>query len=125
MDEAFVALSPLADGVQLTPENLPSLSLASLIEAYGSERVRHHHTFAYDAPKGAIYRRAGSMVRTLDRWSVHPPCAREALFYERWFQLACEAPWSTELMYPGEWLDTSRELERAMDARIPLAVDAT
>lgn len=125
MDEAFVALSPLAGGVQLTPGNLPSPSLASLIEAYGSERVRHHHTFAYDAPKRAIYSRDGSMVRTLDRWSVHPPLAREELFYDRWFQLACEASWSTELMYPGEWLGTGRELERAMSARMPLAVDVS
>lgn len=125
MEEAFDALSPLADGVQLTPGNTPSPSIRERVEQLGPDRVRHHHTFAYDAPKRAIYSRDGAMLRTLDRWSVHPPLAREGLFYDRWFQLACEAPWSTELMYPGEWLGTGRELVRAMDARMPLAVDVS
>lgn len=125
MDEAFSELSPLADGVQLTPGNAPSSSIHALIEAYGPARVRHHHTFAYDASKRPIYTRDGSMQRTLDRWSVHPPLAREGVFYDRWFSLACAAPWATEAMYPGEWLGTGAELLRAMRARMPLAIDVS
>jgi sugar phosphate isomerase/epimerase len=125
MDDAFDALSSMADGVQLTPGNAPSATARETIARYGVERVRHHHTFAYDALKRPIYTRDGSMQRTLDRWSVHPPLAREHLHYDRWFSLACEASWATEVMYPGEWLGTGAELERAMSARMPLAVDVS
>ena len=128
MREAFVTLSALADGVQLTPGNRPTdeqgpCDLAALVQAFGPERVRHHHSFAYDAARRPIYGPSGAMLRALDRWSVHPPTARECVEDERWFAEACAAEWSTEVMYPGEWLGTGAELTRAMDARMPLAID--
>jgi hypothetical protein len=125
MREALDALAPLADGLQLTPGNTPTDAFSDDVARYGLSRVRHHHTFAYDSIKRAIYQRDGSMIRTLDPWSVHPPVAREGLPYEPWFTRACEAPWATEVMYPGEWLGTGDEVSRAMDRRMPLAVDVS
>lgn len=128
MREAFATLSPLADGVQLTPGNRPAdeqgpCALRAMVAAYGVERVRHHHTFAYELARSPIYGPSGAMLRTMERWSAHPPTAREGVDYERWFAHASQAEWSTEAMYPGEWLGTGAELTRAMDARMPLAID--
>jgi len=123
LDEAIEALCPLADGVQLAPGNLPSARARELVDSLGAARTRHHHTFDSHAPKRAIYARDGSMLRTHERWSVHPPLPREEIDHELWFALACAAPWATEVMYPGERLGTGAEILRAMRARMPLAVD--
>lgn len=123
LDEAIEALAPLADGVQLAPGNPPSQRSRELVAALGDDRTRHHHTFDPRSLKRAIYASDGAMLHTHERWSVHPPLPREAIDYELWFARACAAPWATEVMYPGEWLGTGAELARAMDARMPLAID--
>lgn len=123
LDEVIDALAPLADGLQLAPGNAPSDRARELVGALGAARTRHHHTFDAHTIKRAIYASDGGMLRTHERWSVHPPLPRERIDYELWFAHACEAPWATEVMYPGEWLGTGDELSRAMDARMPLAID--
>ncbi len=125
MEQAFDALVALGpDGVQLTPGNLPTSHFADKVRDSGLP-VRFHHGFDFCVPKRRVYEFDGSAPQRFECWSVHPPLARESLIYEHWFVRATEASYATEAMYPGEWLGTGVELDRAMDASMRLAVDVS
>jgi hypothetical protein len=118
MRAAFDELLPLADGVQLTPGNVPTPGFAE--RAAGS---LVHHGFAFDRRRTAVW---GARAKPLvTKRSVHAPEASEASFAE--LQAAVDEIRAAELvletMYPGFSLGSGDELAWAMAARLPLAVD--
>lgn len=123
MQQAFdslVLLNP--DGIQLTPGNHPTSEFAAYVKKSGIP-VRTHHSFAFDAVKRDFYRFDGSTQARTEPWSVHPPLRQTNIEHEHWFAHTSTATHATEVMYPGHWLGTGAELERAMDAGFRLAVD--
>lgn len=126
MQQAFAALVRLGcDGIQLTPGNHPTPDFAHHVR-HSTMAVRYHHSFAFDRLKEPVYRFDGMAHQRYHQdepWSVHPPMPRENIAYELWFAHAVAAGYTTEVMYPGQWLGTGAEVQRAMNERMPLAVD--
>ncbi|MEO8699125.1 MAG: hypothetical protein ABI867_03745 [Kofleriaceae bacterium] len=114
MARAFDELAAFGVGIQLTPGNLPTVGFADHV-ARSQVTTRRHHGFSFDARKQAVWSAAGTCLVASE--SVHPPQDGEC------------AVWSTaaqpilEVMYPGYALGTGDAVERAMAARVPLAVD--
>jgi sugar phosphate isomerase/epimerase len=120
MMRAFDDLARLGAGIQLTPGNLPTAGFREHVAASGVT-TRCHHGFAYDARRTATWSSEGACVVASE--SVHPPehgeCAGDWL---AWYERATCRP-ILEVMYPGHALGTGDEVERAMAAELPLAVD--
>jgi hypothetical protein len=131
MREAFRALRPLADGVQLTPGNHPTKDFA--LEAQNAP-TRRHHGFAFGARKQEVWDDATGEC-LVDSESVHPPradrpsAAHFASFLEqRLAKRSAELRWSApilETMYPGWLLGDGEALEAAMRRGLPLALDVS
>jgi hypothetical protein len=120
MRAAFDELLPLADGVQLTPGNVPTPEFAAHI---ASAQTLVHHGFAFDARRTRVW--GPSATPLVARRSVHAPETVEASFGE--LQRAIDAVRAAELvletMYPGFALGSAGELAWAMAEQLPLAVD--
>lgn len=117
---AFEALASLApDGIQLTPGNLPTEGLAAAVARSGLP-TRTHQGFDPAARRGPVWDGPRCVA---DSDSVHaPPLAVEGF----WERLGRERPSpALEVMYPGHHLGCGRDVLRAMDARLPLAVDVS
>jgi sugar phosphate isomerase/epimerase len=131
MRDAFRALRPLADGVQLTPGNHPTKDFA--LEARQAP-TRRHHGFDYGARKREVWDDATGEC-LVDAESVHPPradraaAARFASFLERCLsRRSAELRWSApilETMYPGWLLGDGEALDAAMRHGLPLALDVS
>ncbi len=122
MRAAFDELAPLADGIQLTPGNLPTPGFAAYA---ASAHTLVHHGFAFDARRTAVWGPGAAPL--VARRSVHAPEISEASFGE--LQRAIGAIRSAELvletMYPGFALGCDAELAWAMAEQLPLAVDVS
>jgi hypothetical protein len=113
---AFDELVTLGAGIQLTPGNLPTAEFRAHVEA-SRVAIRRHHGFAWDARRAPVWAADGTCL--VDAESVHPPAAGEV---ERW--VAAGSP-ILEVMYPGFALGTGDEVEAALTAGLPLAVDVS
>lgn len=120
MQAAFDALAVLADGVQLTPGNVPTPDFALHVARSGVP-IRTHQGFCWYQRRRAVWDDAGRCVS--GSMSVHPP--RTGLdWLER---MAREhAIWPLlEVMYPGWMLGDGAQVERAMELGVRLAVDVS
>ena len=123
MRAAFAELRPLADGVQLTPGNLPTPSFADETRA-SAVTLRTHHGFSFTQRAREVWRADGSCAATSD--SVHPPRAEHAAapgFLARLPSLPPEIV--LETMYPGYCLGDDASLLAAMALGRALAVDVS
>ncbi len=121
MRQAFDALAPLADGVQLTPGNHPTLGFAEHAARFA---VRTHHGFAYERRVQPVW--SETVECLVGSTSVHPPSSARIDFAA--FAAAVDAGARVpvlETMYPGHLLGSEAELSWAMDRRLSLAVDVS
>lgn len=109
------------DGIQLTPGNLPSPGFEATVRE-SAIPFRLHHGFAWDRYRRPVWDEAHSPIAIERDRSVHGPHGDEAAF-DAWLDLVVERDLLLETMYPGYLLGTGEQLERAMDARLRLAVD--
>jgi sugar phosphate isomerase/epimerase len=108
-------------GIQLTPGCAPTGGFREWIDAQALA-TRTHHGFCWHALRRAVWDEAGNLCTADD--SVHPPRSDTAAAKSFW-DTAPSAPTLFETMYPGYVLGNGAELERAMDARLGLAIDVS
>jgi hypothetical protein len=122
MRDAFRALRPLADGVQLTPGNHPTKDFA--LEARETP-TRRHHGFDFGARKREVWDNATGAC-LVDAESVHPPRADSpaAALFDSFLERRSAAP-IFETMYPGWLLGDGGALDAAMRRGLPLALDVS
>src|SRR5258706_789901 len=118
MASAFDELAALGCGIQLTPGNLWTPGFAERVSSSGVT-TRRHHGFAFDARRTDTWIDGACVVASE---SVHPPRTGEPWW--DWYDGAATRP-IVEVMYPGYELGAGDEVERAMDAQLPLAVDVS
>lgn len=116
MAAAFDELAVLGVGIQLTPGNHPTPGFRTHVAGSGVA-TRRHHGFAFDARRSDTWREGACVT---DAESVHPPKAGAP--WRAWYEAQAARP-IVEVMYPGFELGTGGEVEDAMNARLPLAVD--
>ena len=116
MAAAFDELAALGTGIQLTPGNHPTPGFQAHVAASGVA-VRRHHGFSFDARRRDTWRDGACVT---DAESVHPPEAGGP--WRAWYESQPARP-VLEIMYPGFELGTGPEIEDAMTAGLPLAVD--
>jgi hypothetical protein len=122
MRDAFRALRPLADGVQLTPGNHPTKDFA--LEARQAP-TRRHHGFDFGARKREVWDDATGEC-LVDAESVHPPSAdRPAAAHFEAFLARRPSALILETMYPGWLLGDGDALDAAMRRGLPLALDVS
>lgn len=120
MQAAFDTLAALADGVQLTPGNVPTPDFALHVARSGVP-IRTHQGFCWQQRRRPVWDDAGRCVS--GSMSVHPPqtgpdwLTRMAAEHPRWPLI--------EVMYPGWLLGNGAQIERAMDLGVRLAVDVS
>lgn len=107
--------------VQLTPGCAPSADLADVL-ARRRPRIRTHHGFTPHAMRRPVWGPDGALL-TADH-SVHPPRLGHPAA-EGWADEIERSDVTVEVMYPGYHLGTGREIEMAMERRLPLAVDVS
>jgi hypothetical protein len=123
MQAAFDELRPLADGVQLTPGNVPTADFRQHVGA-AATAVRRHHGFAFAARRREVWAADGSCRVTAE--SVHPPTSDHAAARDFLARLAAlPASVVLETMYPGYCLGDDASLGQAMALGRPLAVDVS
>jgi hypothetical protein len=123
MQAAFDELRRLADGVQLTPGNVPSADFRGHVQA-GATPVRTHHGFSFVARRREVWSDDGACRVAAE--SVHPPTSDHAAareFLARLPQLPARVV--LETMYPGYCLGDDASLAQAMALQRPLAVDVS
>jgi hypothetical protein len=121
MAHAFDDLARLGTAIQLTPGNLPTPGFDDHVAASGVV-TRRHHGFAFEARTTDAWSADGACL--VDAESVHPPRTAAGDAWRAWYDRA-PAPPVLEVMYPGYALGTGDEVERALDAGLPLAVDVS
>ena len=121
MTRAFDELAALGVAIQLTPGNLPTPGFREHV-ARSDVVTRRHHGFAWDTRRQETWGTDGTCL--VDSESVHPPEDGQASEWIAWYENATQRP-ILEVMYPGYALGNGRAVERAMDARWPLAVDVS
>ena len=150
-DDALDALLPhiderLADGVQLTPGNLPSPGFRARVDGLVQRGVivRYHHGFSWTHYRRPVYDPTGWALEIGPDHSIHPPRneapgrglrrARQHggstttspapnVTWLDWLPIAVEQDLLVETMYPGYLLGSAAELNDAMDAGLRLCVD--
>ena len=119
MQTAFDTLAPLADGIQLTPGNVPTPGFALHVARSGVP-IRTHHGFAWTTRLRPVWPDDGACLTAA--MSVHPPEGDTSIWEER--MATDHALWPlVEVMYPGEALGDDAAVTRAMDLGVRLAVD--
>jgi hypothetical protein len=116
MAAAFDELAALGAGIQLTPGNHPTPGFQAHVAASGVA-VRRHHGFTFDARRRDAWQDGACVT---DAESVHPP--EVGAPWRAWYERQATPP-ILEIMYPGCELGTGGEIEDAMAAALPLAVD--
>jgi len=116
MAAAFDELVALGVGIQLTPGNHPTPGFRAHVAASGVA-TRRHHGFSFDARRTDTWRDGACVT---DAESVHPPEAGAP--WRAWYEAQAARP-ILEIMYPGFELGTGDEVEAAMAAALPIAVD--
>jgi hypothetical protein len=126
MRAAFDELRPLADGVQLTPGNVPTAGFAAHVAACAAAgtAVRAHHGFAFAERKREVWAADGQCRVAAE--SVHPPTSDHAAalhFLEQLERLPANVV--LETLYPGYCLGDDDGIARAIDLQRRLAVDVS
>ncbi len=128
MQAAFEDLSTLApDGIQLTPGCAPTLGFSEFIRQQPLP-LRTHHGFCYQALRQPVWSRGGDLLSQAD--SIHPPRLKdlnhgaEQRFWYQMTHLGERAP-ILETMYSGYILGSGPEILRAMEMKLPLAIDVS
>jgi hypothetical protein len=126
MRTAFDELRPLADGVQLTPGNVPTAGFRAHVAARAAAgtKVRAHHGFSFEARKREVWAADGQCRVAVE--SVHPPTSDHPAalhFLERLEELPASVV--LETMYPGYCLGDDDSIARAIDLQRRLAVDVS
>lgn len=122
MHEAFDALAELeADGLQLTPGNLPQPGFEQHV-ARSSLPWTGHHSFDFSRLRRAVYDEFGHAEVLPSDWSIHPP-PLSVIGFDAWLEHALERDQLCEAMYPGHHLGGGPELEAAMQGGLRLALD--
>lgn len=110
------------DGLQLTPGCAPDAGLSTTLADRGVHALTHHG-YSTTALRRRVWAEDGTLVAHAD--SIHPPMSENS----EWFWHAAEhAPESLpviEVMYGRYALGTGRDIRRAMDAGLKLAVDVS
>jgi hypothetical protein len=125
MQAAFDELRGLADGVQLTPGNVPSANFRGHVQAAATvTAVRAHHGFSFVARRREVWDDDGNCRVTAE--SVHPPTSDHPAARHFLAQLAqLPARVVLETMYPGYCLGDDAGVHEAMALQRPLAVDVS
>lgn len=121
MAGAFDELARLGAAIQLTPGNLPTPGFEAHVAASGVP-TRRHHGFAFERRRADVWAADGACLVASE--TVHPPADGEAAGWRAWYEAAPRPP-VLEVMYPGHALGSGDEVEAAMDAGLPLAVDVS
>jgi hypothetical protein len=111
-------------GLQLTPGNAPTRNFLGWIERQGITH-RTHHGFCTSAMRRRVWSAEADCL--VPHHSVHPPETKHGLddLWKRRAERGDYAGILMETMYPGYPLGDGDDLEWAMDAEIPLAVDVS
>jgi len=123
MEAAAAELLTLgADGLQLTPGNVPTPSFQQWLTGQDIP-TRSHHGFSWQAMRRPVWTEAADCLSIAD--SLHPP-RQSAPAAIHWWQRAASGDYGglvLETMYPSYLLGDGAQLERAMDLGLTLAVD--
>lgn len=111
----IILLSP--DGIQLTPGNFPSLNFKNEIKAPYAK----HHGFCWDKRKTNVYDENLKPINIDYNHSIHPPKENLNVNFEYWLENVGD--YIFECMYPGYWLGSGDQIEKAINLGKRLAVD--
>jgi hypothetical protein len=123
MQAAFDELRRLADGVQLTPGNVPTADFRRHVGTAGTA-LRRHHGFSFAARRREVWDADGRCRVSAE--SVHPPTRDHAAARDFLARLpSLPADVVLETMYPGYCLGDDASVLEAMALARPLAVDVS
>lgn len=110
------------DGLQLTPGCAPNAHLADALVARNITALTHHG-YSSTALRRRVWGDDGALLCHAD--SVHPPMVENAEWFWRTAEHSPEALPVIEVMYGRYALGSGRDIHRAMDAGLKLAVDVS
>ncbi|MCP4957972.1 MAG: hypothetical protein GY925_01750 [Actinomycetia bacterium] len=124
MEAAAVELASLeVDGLQLTPGCAPTEGFDDWVDQCGLA-IRTHQGFSFRALRSQVWGPGGELLVASD--SVHPPRPGNTDIDAWWEVLEAHGlSCCLEVMYPPHPMGRGRDLERAMDAGLGLAVDVS